>query len=244
MTTQEQTKSKQPTTVKELEKMARPHKVDKYHEFILWFAMPTIERTRLGIDTQTAFADYYSVGEATLWRWKNRPDFEARVDHIQMQWGKEKTADVIQGIYRSAVKGNPMSQLLWLQYFKKFTPKTQVETTVKHEIGVGDIRFLIEQLPNELKQKHYGNLRELLDDASAVRNALESEDSDWSTRPPQAISDEADNDAQDVSGETTDEVPQSNKTSLRADMVGELLSYHNKSTAWWGQKQVTRDGGI
>lgn len=227
-----------------LAEMSRPHKVDKYQEFILWFAMPTVERVKLGIDTQRAFAEYYMVNETTLGRWKARPDFEPRVDHVQMQWGKEKTADVIQGIYRSAVKGNPMSQLLWLQYFKKFTPKTQVETTVKHEIGVGDIRFLIEQLPNELKQKHYGNLRELLDDASAVRNALESEDGDWDTRPPQTISDEADNDAQDVPRETTDEVPQSNTPSLCADMVGDLLSYHNKSTAWWGQKQVTRDGGV
>lgn len=83
---------------RKLFQMARPHKVDKYHEFILWFAMPTLEREKLGISTQTAFSEFYGVTQQTLSNWKNRPDFEPRVDHVQMQWGKEKTSDVIQGI--------------------------------------------------------------------------------------------------------------------------------------------------
>ena len=93
-----------------------PDRVDVYTEFILWFAMPPAERAKLGIKNQGQFADYYKVSPNTLSRWKDRMDFETRVDKIQMMWGKEKTADVIQGIYRAAVKGNPMSQLLWLQY--------------------------------------------------------------------------------------------------------------------------------
>lgn len=225
------------TPQQQLATMARPHKVDKYQEFILWFAMPTVERVKLGIDTMEAFAEHYSVNRTTLWRWKERPDFEPRVDHIQMQWGKEKTADVIQGIYRAAVKGNPMSQLLWLQYFKKFTPKTQVEHTAKIEIGVNDIRFLIEGLPTqELKDKHYGHLRELLEAAQQARSDGLLEAGDRSEGPEDAVSDEADSDAQDVPGSDAYGIPKGYKASVRANMVWEVHSYHHQGTAWRWQE--------
>lgn len=221
----------------QLATMARPHKVDKYHEFIMWFAMPTLEREKLGIETQTAFSEYYGVSRETLSRWKNRPDFEPRVDHVQQEWGKERTGDVVMGIYRSAVKGNPMSQLLWLQYFKKFTPKTQVEHTAKVEIGVNDIRFLIEGLPTqELKDEHYNNLRKLLDDAQQARTAGLLEDGDRTDGFTEDVQGQADNDAQDVSGTDADGVPESYTPSVRAHMVWEVHSNHYQGTPWRRQE--------
>ena len=237
MSTKEKLKLELRTPQQQLATMARPHKVDKYQEFILWFAMPTVERVKLGIDTMEAFAEYYHINRTTLWRWKDRPDFEPRVDHIQMQWGKEKTSDVIQGIYRAAVKGNPMSQLLWLQYFKKFTPKTQVEHTAKVEIGVNDIRFLIEGLPTqELKDKHYGNLRDLLDAAQEARNSGLLEDGDRSDGLEEDVQGQTDNDAQDISSEDAYDIPKGYKASIRANMVWEVHSYHHQGTTWRWQE--------
>ena len=238
MTTKEKAKSEQGDKMPILANLTRPNKVDKYQEFILWFAMPTPERMQLGIETQKEWAEFYHVAESTLVRWKDRPDFEVRVDHIQSKWGVEKTADVIQGIYRSAVKGNPMSQLLWLQYFKKFSPKTTVETTVKHEITVNDIRFLINGLPEDLRKKHNANLRTLLDDVQSVRDSGLLEDGGGGHGSEGDVSDTTDTDAQDVQREATDDVPGSDQEGVRTDMVRGLQSYHHQSAAWWRQEQA------
>jgi hypothetical protein len=212
-----------------------PYKVDVYAEFILWFAMPPIERIKLGIENQNQFAEYYSININTLTKWKNRTDFEDRVDKIQRMWGLEKTADVIQGIYRAAVKGNPASQLLWMQYFKKFNPKQEIEHThiAKVELAENDIRRLIEILPENLKIKHYGYLRELLDDASAYRSSQQLEDSRWTERPALAVPVEADYNAPDIPEPKASPVPKSYPHSLRANMVWEIPAHHYQSPERW-----------
>lgn len=197
--------------------------------------MPPVERVKLGIENQKDFAEYYGVEESTLSRWKQRPDFEERMDKILRMWAIDKTPDVVQGIYRAAIKGNPASQLLWLQYFKKFNPKQEIEHTqkIKVELAENDIRRLIEILPENLKIKHYGYLRELLDDASAYRSAQQSEDSRWTERPALAVPVEADNDAPDLPEPKAGPVPQSHPHSLRANMVGELSAHHYQSPERW-----------
>lgn len=215
--------------------MSHPVKrADIYREFVLWTAMPPLEKRNLGIETQTAFCEYYKIGINTPTAWKHRADFEGRVDAILKMWSTDKTPDVIHGIYRSAVKGNPMSQLLWLQYFKKFSPRTEVEHTNKVEVGVNDIRHLIELLPEPLKSKHYANLRELLDDSSAVRDARVVEDSHWTTRPADPILGEADNDAQDVPEQEGHAVAPSHQTGVRAPMDwGNYPSDHQGTARGW-----------
>ena len=181
------------TTRKNLQK-TYPNKANVYAEFIIWFTLPRQERIRLGLETQEQFAEFYGVNPHTLAEWKKRPDFEARLDSIIKQMGTEKTADVLQGMYVSAMKGNARSQLLWLQYFKKFNPNAKDKIADNQVvITVDDIRFLIEALPEPLKQKHYDNLRELLDDSAAVMYAIdqgaaangliELENGDWAKSP-------------------------------------------------------------
>lgn len=221
-------------SVKKSEKLY-PNKRDIYREFILWTAMPYKEKERLGLETQEAFIAYYKIGANTPTRWKHRPDFEGRVDAILKMWSTDKTPDVVHSIYRSAVKGNPMSQMLWLQYFKKFNPKKEDTDEKKVVLGINDIRYAIEQLPENLKKKHYGYLRELTEDIAACRNARDIEDDVWYARPETTISDEADNDAQDIPNkESSNAVAKSHKASIRADMVGPISeSNHQSAERWW-----------
>lgn len=211
-------------------KIAQPIKADVYKEFILWTAMPHAEKVRLGLERQHQFCDHYKIHITTPSRWKQRPDFEQRVDAILKMWATDKTPDVVHAIYRAAVKGNPMSQLLWLQYFKKFSPKQEVEHVQKVEIGVNDIRYLIHSLPEPLRSEHYANFRKLIDDAQRLRFAGQLEDSTIpdTARSEKGISDEADNDAYDVSGQRAHAVAKRYPFSLRANMVGEISPHHRE----------------
>lgn len=203
---------------------------DIYTEFILWTAMPYSEKVKLGLETQGAFCQHHKINEVTPWRWKQRPDFEQRVDAILKMWSTDKTPDVIHAIYKAAIKGNPMSQLLWLQYFKKFSPKTEVEHTKKVEIGVNDIRFLINSLPEPLRSEHHANFRKLIEDAQRLRHVGQLKDAAIrdASQSPSGLSDEADNDAHDVSGKGSDAVAKSYPFSLRANMVWEIQSNNHQ----------------
>ena len=204
-----------------------------FEEFILWYSCPEFERAKTNIATQKDFAAHYNVAERTLSTWKDKPDFIQRVRYLRDKWAFDRTGTVIAAIYKSAVKGNPNSQKLWMQVFEGFSEKQEVKHTVQADtITVNDIRFLIEQLPTELKEKHYANLRQLLDDAHAVRNAIGTEEGDWNKRPEEALQGETDNDAQDVSGTETNAVSKGYTSGIRANMVRELSTCDHQSTAW------------
>ena len=50
-----------------IEKIRKP---STYDEFIYWLAMPTPAKMKMGIETQTQFAEFFKVSERTLLRWK------------------------------------------------------------------------------------------------------------------------------------------------------------------------------
>lgn len=215
-----------------------PIKLSVYNEFVLWTAMPYVEKDKLGLETQAQFAEYYKVNAATLTRWKQRPDFEQRVDAILKMWATDKTPDVVHSIYRTAVKGNPMSQMLWLQYFKGFNPKKNEtdENQQRSGGGVGDLKHLVDQLPEQMREKHYGYIRELLADISAFRNARDVESDDWHARPAQPVLDETNNDASGVSSQRADAIPRSYKKGICTDMEWQVSTHNHKSAAWGWEK--------
>lgn len=231
--TAQKTMSTVKVTNREKGMIVRP---DIYREFVLWSAMPHVEKMKLGIETQTQFCEFHKIGINTPTAWKQRADFEERVDAILKMWALDKTPDVVHGIYRAAVKGNPMSQMLWLQYFKKFNPKKEDPKDLKKvEIGVNDIRFLIDSLPEPLKSKHHANIRELINDAQQLRHAGQLEDR---LREKTAI--EADilantgEDARGLSSQRGDEVAARYTERVCTDLGGTASTYHHQSTArWW-----------
>lgn len=206
-----------------------------YTEFILWTAMPHPEKVKLGIETQQQFSEHYGLGINTPTRWKQRKDFEERVDKILKMWAIDKTPDVVHSIYRSAIKGNPMSQLLWLQYFKRFNPKTEVVNTHKVEISVNDIRFIIEGMPESYRPKFYGYIREIIDTGVTLRNSGELADG-FPDEPEleDGVRGSADNDAQDLPERESDVLAASHPVSIRCDMEWPTQSRHYQGAArWW-----------
>lgn len=215
-----------------------------YDEFILWFALPAHEKIKMGIETHEAFADYHGLNRRTITRWKARSDFYPKLKALRDGWARDRTSDVIAAMYKTAMKGNPLAQVTWMKVFEGFTEKTETTMTQKVEIGVGDIRFLIEQLPEPLKSKHYANLRELLDDATAFESARNAEDSNWTTLPEDGVSREADPDAQDIPDADAHEVAAQDKTGIRVPVGREVHTRDHQSSSRRGQESIAGDGGI
>lgn len=218
-----------------------PYKRSIYTEFILWTAMPFSEKKNLGLEKQGQFADYYKVHPDTLTNWKKRDDFEQRVDAILKMWSTDKTPDVIHSIYRTAVKGNPLSQQLWLGYFKGYNPKKIAdEKEEKVEVGVDDIRFIINGFPEPMRTKWNGIITEFIIQANALKNAREADPNVWDERPADGVSEQADTDARNVSSERAHEVAARYKGGIRSDLTANAYGpacaseSDHQGTAWRG----------
>ena len=81
--------------------LAPVKKESAYEQFILWSAMPPIERMKLGIQTQEEFAEKNFIAASTTTMWRKRPDFQKRVEDLRRHWAFDKTSDVIYGIFSS-----------------------------------------------------------------------------------------------------------------------------------------------
>ena len=221
-------------------------RVDAYSEFIIWTSMPASERGKLGIETQREFCAKYNLGVNVPTKWKRRPDFIAEVTEIRRQWAFEKTSDVLRGIYLGAVKGNPYSQKLWLEYFLDFREKSEVGVTVKASgILIGDIQFLIDSLPEPLRTEHNVNLRKLLEDGQRLRHAGQLENfTRVESGTEEGIQDEADINAPDLSGERTDDMAGSNKISIRSNLVRETPARNNQGAERRWEIEASRNGWI
>jgi hypothetical protein len=210
-------------------------KPTQYQEFILWSALPTPEKIRLGLEWQKDFAAHYHLQERTLSVWKQRSDFKDRVRKIMKMWAFDRTPDVILGIYRSALKGNSDSQRIWLKYFEGWVEETKVDHTLKVEISSNDIRFLIEGMPEKEKLECYGYLRNILDISQSLHNSGRLADGTASYDIDEAvICEDSDNDAQDVPDTKTCAVSARHPSSLRPDLEREVFQGDYKGAArWW-----------
>ena len=199
-----------------------------FNEFIVWYALPRPEKINLGIETQKDFADYHSISEQTLVAWTDRPEFLPAVKRLWKKWGQGRTPNIVQAIYNSSVGGGkeaPQAQKLWMQVIEDFTEKKDGTEISEKEAGganIGDLKRLVDILPEELRQKHYGYIRELIGDIESFRNARESEVDDWDKRPPQTVPDETNNTPPALpSDERANEVAVGYKERIRKDLVTE-----------------------
>lgn len=214
------------------------HKTSTYDEFILWFAMPMHEKRKMGLETIEQFAEYQGVHRTTITRWKKRYDFLPRLKELRDTWGKERTQDVIAAIYFTAISkgvGAPASQKLWMQVIEGWSEKMEIEHTKKVELTVNDIRFIIEQLPEEYKEKFYGYLRDIFDTAQLLRLSGQIGDVDVpDERTEEHVPQQADNDAPDAPKPAADEMAESDQGCIRKDMVWQVQPHNYKGTArWW-----------
>lgn len=207
-----------------------------YEEFILWFALPPNVKLASGVESQADFAEQYNVAAQTLTRWKDRADFQPRVRELRKKWAFDKTGEVIYSIYKSALKGNDKSQKLWMQVFEDFTEKQDVQHTLKVEVSVNDIRYLIEALPVKERQIHYDNLRDLLLAADKAKRTGEFEDSSREHGSTSEISDETYITARDVSDERGNAIPVRHTERVCENMERQVSENNHQSSAWRGKE--------
>jgi len=112
------------------DKKLNPAKKALYNEFIRFTAYPSILRDKeFGFDTDGGFAKYHHISKDTVSLWKGREQFWDAVAVQLKVWGRGKTADVLMGLYRTAVRyGKAAESKLWLQYFEDY--KEKGETTI------------------------------------------------------------------------------------------------------------------
>jgi hypothetical protein len=145
--------------------------MDTYTQFIRWSAMTLEERAWHGIETREQFCKEYKVPNmGMLGIWSQRKDFEPRVTALREEWVFSKTSEILGGVYAAARSGDHKSQRLWLEHVYHMTEKHEADGP-KIVIMPGDIRALIDALPEPLRSQNYIRLREITDDATAAAQA-------------------------------------------------------------------------
>ncbi|MEX0652428.1 MAG: hypothetical protein WD509_01825 [Candidatus Paceibacterota bacterium] len=151
-----------------------PYKEKAYEDFVLWFALPSSERARMGASTMAEFAERYGVHVNTLTRWKRAEGFDETVLKYRRSWGNDMTSHVFDGWKLACMKGNPQAIELWMAYFEGFN-KTHVVQDRGPEVEVteDDIRSLINELPIEKQKEYYGSLKLLHNEVRYYRRENE-----------------------------------------------------------------------
>lgn len=203
----------------------QPIKDHIYEEFIFWSALPASERQKTGAETLLEFAAQNGVHRNTLGLWKQRQDYQDRVDSLRKQWGREMTAYVFDGWKLACMKGSAQAIELWLSYFEGFNKKQVIEQHVKVEVTADDIRNLINELPREEQKEFYGLLANLADRVKYHRSTRKTVHSIGDSRPsepkselPRALPRPTYNIPQGTSDGRTYEVSYRDKESVRETM--------------------------
>ena len=77
-------------------------RVPEFLEFASWYALPRWERTP---ETQKELAEQIGVSQDTLTDWKKHPEFWPLVLQLLREWMRERTSDVIGGLYQKITSG-------------------------------------------------------------------------------------------------------------------------------------------
>lgn len=112
-------------------------KRNEYEAFIEWAAKPTPLKE---LKTMKEFSEKWGVTPDTLTRWKKRQDFWEKVSEKRINWARDKTSDVIHGLFkRAATRGEAAEVKLWMQLIEDWSEKQQVQTPNITVIGIRGI---------------------------------------------------------------------------------------------------------
>ena len=127
-------------------------KIAERLDYIRFMALPRVFRDKeWGFTTDEAFSKKYKVDTSTLYAWRKDPEFWKELKEIFKLWGKDRTPDVIAGMYKKAVsEGNAAEVKLWLQYFDDWKEKSEVNV---HYAEIKKLQDSMEKLFEQEKKK-------------------------------------------------------------------------------------------
>ncbi|MCK9578716.1 hypothetical protein M0R01_04500 [bacterium] len=123
-------------------------------EFVKFTATPIIYRDEeFGFHRDGDFCKKNKINNETLCRWKNEPEFYEEVRLCWKKWGKDRTPNVIAGLYRTAVKeGKAAESLAWMKIVEDWQEKLDVGDIVARK-SLKDIQDNIRRLVEQEKAK-------------------------------------------------------------------------------------------
>lgn len=120
-----------------------PRHDSEYKEFIGWIALPIKERQP---QTQKELAEQFGLSEWTLSTWKSRSGFWQEVEKLRKEWGKNKTPEVLDGLFERAKTGDPAAARLWLEVMENHSIRNKTDiTTVNANI---DLAKMLDDIQN------------------------------------------------------------------------------------------------
>lgn len=123
-------------------------KREVYEAFCDWAALPTPLKEH---EYAKDFAEAWGVSEVTLSNWKKRESFWKDVAERRIDWARDKTSDVINGLFkRAATRGEAAEVKLWMQLIEDWSEKAPPPSP---NITVIGIRGVTEEEIARLKQK-------------------------------------------------------------------------------------------
>jgi hypothetical protein len=146
----------------------RPHekypmrKLELFYEYCKWASLPTPLREP---KTQKEWAKKWGVTEATLSIWKRKQKFWEMVASFRREWAKDKTSDVIYGLFRNAsTRGEAAEVKLWLQSIEDWSEKVQPQ---QQNITIIGIKGITDEDLKKLTQP----VQEEVEDVQVLENA-------------------------------------------------------------------------
>ncbi len=106
-----------------------------YREYIRFIAFPKALREKeFGFKNDDEFAKDKKINAGTLSVWKKSVNFWDDVKAQWKKWGRNRTPDVILGLYGKAVReGNAAEALAWMKIVEDWKEKTETEFSMTRQ---------------------------------------------------------------------------------------------------------------
>ncbi len=130
-------------------KKIHPYKLSEQDEMINFVALPrTLRKKEYGFGNLGELAERLKVGSGTFSEWLKDKEVQERIKDKWKQWGKEKTPNVIQSLYKTAVKEGKASEVkAWMQIIEDWLEKS--EHNIPQLEGLKELADSIKKLAGE-----------------------------------------------------------------------------------------------